>query len=203
MAARGPSTYSRFVRTAKVLLPIIALILLSSIFLLARRIDPEASIPYADFDVRELAREKGMSAPTYSGKTSDGATIKVTAARVKPDLTNPDTGTATNILARLDWESGRSIDVAADTAVLDNAVSVIELHENAVITSSDGMTLRSQLFVARTDVTDVTSPGAVSGDGPFGTLDAGNMHLRAIEEDGSDYIVDFADGVKLVYEPER
>ena len=52
------NSYSRFVALTKVILPIIALGILSTLFLFSRNIDPTQSIPYADVDVEGLAREQ-------------------------------------------------------------------------------------------------------------------------------------------------
>ncbi|MGB3251218.1 MAG: hypothetical protein WBB13_18855, partial [Tabrizicola sp.] len=67
--------HTRLVGWLKVALPLTALAILSTLFLVARRIDPEAALPYAEVDVEDLAREPRMTAPTYAGTTEDGAAL--------------------------------------------------------------------------------------------------------------------------------
>ena len=76
--------HTRVVGWLKVALPPAALAILSTLFLVARRIDPEAALPYAEVDVEDLAREPRMTAPTYAGLTSDGAALTLSAKEARP-----------------------------------------------------------------------------------------------------------------------
>ena len=68
----------------KVALPLTALAILSTLFLIARKIDPDAALPYAEVDIADRLREPRMTAPAFSGVTRDGAAITVTAAEARP-----------------------------------------------------------------------------------------------------------------------
>ena len=48
--------HSRLVRVLKIALPLIALLLLSTLFLFSRKINPEDAIPYASVDVDDRLR---------------------------------------------------------------------------------------------------------------------------------------------------
>ena len=72
-------THSRLVGWLKLALPLAALVILSTLFLIADRIDPEAAIPYANVDVEDLARDPRMTTPSYAGLTSDGSALTLTA----------------------------------------------------------------------------------------------------------------------------
>ena len=54
----APNTYSTVVSWAKIILPLVALGLLSTLFLFSRTPDPNRAIPFAAVDVEELAREQ-------------------------------------------------------------------------------------------------------------------------------------------------
>ena len=75
--------HSRVVGWLKVALPLAALAILSTLFLLSDRIDPEDALPYAEVDVEDLAREPRMTAPTYAGMTTDGAALTLTATEAQ------------------------------------------------------------------------------------------------------------------------
>lgn len=77
--------HTQIVGWLKVTLPLMALAILATLFLLADRIDPEAALPYAEVDVEGLAREPRMTAPTYAGTTSDGAALTLSANEARPD----------------------------------------------------------------------------------------------------------------------
>jgi hypothetical protein len=66
---------TRTVFWLKVLLPLVALGLLSTLFLLARTADPDLALRYADVDVAELSKEEQVAGPAYSGVTRDGASL--------------------------------------------------------------------------------------------------------------------------------
>jgi len=84
MATRD-NAYSRFVQWAKILFPLIALGLLSTMFLFSRNVDPSNAIPFADIDVEQIARDQQLSSPRFSGTTSGGASIIVDAETAMPD----------------------------------------------------------------------------------------------------------------------
>ena len=78
-------THSRVVAWLKIALPLAALAVLATLFLLADRIDPDDALPYAEVDVEDRARTPRMTAPTYAGVTSDGARTELTAASAQID----------------------------------------------------------------------------------------------------------------------
>ena len=61
------------VRLLRVILPLAALALLSVLFLLARKPDPQAAIPYARGAIEELSRSPGIGTPEFTTVTADGA----------------------------------------------------------------------------------------------------------------------------------
>jgi len=73
------NTYSRVVAWAKVLLPLLALALLSTLFLVARTVDPAQKLPFADIDVDAIAREQRIGAPKFNGVTKEGTAISLSA----------------------------------------------------------------------------------------------------------------------------
>lgn len=199
----GETGYSRFVRLARVFLPLLALVLLSTLFLFARSINPEDAIPFADVDVRELARQGGISAPSFSSRTTEGATLELTASRAVPDASNKNGVTAVGVTAKVDWPDGARLTIKADIGRVDGGSETLELEHNAVIASSLGYAIRSDLLIGRTDIVEIASPESVVGEGPFGDVRAGAMILRGGGKGGNNFVVDFIDGVKWLYDPVR
>lgn len=193
------NAYSRFVGIAKVALPLIALGILSTLFLLARTFDPERAIPYAEVYVDQLVREQRLTGPTFSTVTRDGAAISLSAEAVRPDIGETTTATAEGIKARIDLPAGSSAALNAPRAQLDEAAELLEFAGGVYLDSSLGYEIGAERLYAALDRTDVWSVGPVQGRGPGGTLEAGGMRLTTTES--GDYVLVFNEGVRLVYDP--
>lgn len=196
--AQAGDAYSRLVSWLKILLPLIALAILSTLFLVSRSIDPSQSLPYSDTDVEGLAREQRIGAPAYSGTTLDGAAITVSAKSARPD----DGGkrmTADAPSARVELPGGRSLTIDAAGGSIDQTSGVATLQGRAVIATSDGYRLETDSVTARLDRTLVEADGPVDGTAPFGSLVADRMVLSETQGDG--YVLRFEGGVKLIYRP--
>lgn len=192
--------HSRMVGWLKVGLPLAALAILSTLFLLADRIDPDAAIPYADVDVEDLARDPRMTAPTYAGTTSDGAGITLSASEARP-ATNGQNAVADGITALIETPDGGRIDIAATRVELDEAGRKIVLEGGVTVTTSTGYAIRTEGLNARLDQTGVASTAPVQVTAPMGQLDAAGFTLAQDANDPSAYLLIFNGGVKLVYQP--
>jgi len=191
--------HSRLVAWLKIALPMLALAILSTLFLVSHRIDPAQTIPYAEVDVEGLAREQRVGSPSYAGMTADGATVSFMADSARPAL---DGGrmTAVKPRARIDLPTGRSITVAAAEGYLDRKDNQAGLSGGTVVTTSDGYRVKTDSATAWLDRTRLETAGAVQGRGPMGELTAGRMVLS--QDDGGSYLLRFEGGVKLIYRPQ-
>ncbi|MDP3339096.1 LPS export ABC transporter periplasmic protein LptC [Frigidibacter sp.] len=199
MAAHD-NIHSRLVAWLKVILPLAALALLSTMFLVSRGIAPEDALPYSEVDVEELAREPRLTAPRYSGVTLDGAALSVTAEVARPDVGGAGQASATALTARLETPDGITTDIAASDGQLDTAAGLLMLTGDVQIAASSGYAITTGALTAALDQTLLTSPGAVVATAPMGRIDAGAMRMTS--QDG-DYVLVFNGGVKLVYEPKK
>ncbi|HRO15010.1 MAG TPA: hypothetical protein PLL33_08210 [Paracoccus sp. (in: a-proteobacteria)] len=184
---------SQVVRWLQVLLPLAALAILSTLFLLGRSPDPGSAIPYAE-GVGKIAREPGMTAPEYSGVTPQGATVSLRAAHAAP---RGDSGTARAVT--LDWQApdGLTIQLAAEQAAVD--AGRITLSDGVRMTTSTGYTLTGPQFIADPGRDRLSAPAPVSVTAPFGTVEAGGMELRRGDKGAG--VLDLNGGVRLVYRP--
>ncbi|MBY6049482.1 LPS export ABC transporter periplasmic protein LptC [Vannielia litorea] len=197
------NSYSRFVSMAKIVLPLAALAMLSTLFLVARTVDPTRSIPYADVDVNELAREQRISAPNYSGVTRDGSAISIAASTARPDPDNEHLVSATDLSAKLETEGGATYELFSLSGQIDTEAGQAVLNGGVIITTPTGYRVTSEEITTALERTEIESPGPVQAEGPAGVLDAGSMRLARAEEgdEASGYLLVFNGGVKLVYTP--
>jgi lipopolysaccharide export system protein LptC len=198
--ARVDNRYSRFVLWAKIIFPLVALGLLSTMFLFSRTVDPSDAIPFAEIDVEMIAREQKLTSPRFSGTTSDGSAVIVDAESAVPDLTNSRRLSIQKVVARIESLSGPSYGIIADTALYDGNDDLLDMEGNVQLSTSTGYRLETDKLVANLAVTGVDAPGVVSGRGPAGRLQAGSMTLST---NGNTQVLVFKNGVKLIYDPKE
>jgi len=195
------NSYSRFVAWTKVILPIVALGILSTLFLFSRNIDPSQSIPYADVDVEGLAREQRIGAPNYAGVTEDGVAISITAESARPAFDNPKIVKGTLLNAVIEDTSGGQISVTSNDGEIDSEQQIAKLQGGVQIQTSTGYTINTSGISINLDQSSMITDGGITGHGPLGTLDAGQMELQTIEGSQGLHLLVFNGGVKLVYDP--
>ncbi|MDH3263670.1 MAG: hypothetical protein OEM24_06705 [Paracoccaceae bacterium] len=199
--AAGNNPYSRFVAWAKVLLPLGALSLLATLFLIARQIDPDAAIPFADVDVEQFAREARIGAPEFSGVTEDGTVVSLAAAVARPDPDVPGRMTAERLSAEFEVPDGSRVTAVSGQGAVDSPAQRIELLGGVDVTTSTGYRVQSDGLWAALDKTSLTSLGPVEAEGPPGRISAEAMEMTQDPENPGAYVLVFKGGVRLVYEP--
>lgn len=228
MAARD-NVHSRLVAWLKILLPLAALGMLSTLFLFSHRIDPTKAIRYSKVDVKKLAREPQVTAPDYAGVTQDGTAVTVSAAVAQPltkaeapDPTRPG-ASASGIVARFERKDGATTTVEAPQGRVDPVKGQMQLAGGVRINTSDGYSIRTEGLTGALDRTHLQSIGTVTATGPMGRIEAGGMVISApavpvapaaaamqatqAKSAGSaaavpgPYVLVFNGGVKLIYTP--
>jgi lipopolysaccharide export system protein LptC len=193
-------THSRVVGWLKVALPLAALAVLSTLFLLADRIDPEDALPYAEVDVEDLAREPRMTGPTYAGTTSDGAAITLTADEARPAGDGTPASAAALRLELVTPGGGRT-ELRAASAVMDDATRQVLLTGGVIVTTSTGYRLETAEVAAKLDRSGLESRTQVKATGPAGEITADGMTLRQDNRTPGAYVLVFNGSVRLVYQP--
>ena len=197
--ARPLHLHSRLVFWLKIALPLLALAILSTLFLFARRIEFEGTLPYAQVEIDSLASDPRLTKPEYSGVTNDGASVRVAAgsARPGPDAASPVT--ATDVVALYEGPSGGKMTISAVDGIFDTGAAMLTLNGNVVLSTTDGYVLRSEQLLSALNETLVISDGKVVADAPLGHIEAGAMQLSGPTDE---HLLVFKKGVRLVYKPE-
>ncbi len=197
--ARWTDGYSTLIGWLKVLFPLAALAVLSTLFLVARTIDPDRAIPYADVDVVALAQDPRITQPVYAGMTANGDSIYFRAETAWPDLGDGSQVRAEKIVAELETPTGSLTELQADSARIDGAAGLMTLTGDVRIHTSTGYEIQSEELVAQLDRTGLRSPAPVLAVGPPGRITAATMELT-VGDDGNHVLV-FNGDVDLIYEP--
>ncbi|MDP5084812.1 MAG: hypothetical protein NWQ23_05270 [Yoonia sp.] len=191
--------HSLLVGWAKIILPLCALALLSTLFLFARGTNEPPEIALAE--VEEIAREQRISAPEFSGVTEDGAIMVISAKTARPDAIHPDTVMMDSIQMRMDNPDGSQLDVTAISGEFDGRARIARFSGLARLETSTGYQMETNGLIAELDTGLVTSDGLLEIRAPFGQLTAGNVTFQVASDQTAQHIL-FTNGVRLLYMPQ-
>lgn len=190
--------YSRVVTWMKIILPLAALALLSTLFLIQRKVDPTAQPPITQTDLEQRAQEQGVTNPSFSGVTSGGDEVIFKARRARPDLSDPERMIADDVMAKIRLTEGTIIDIAAEHADMNQGNATASMEGNVHVETTSGYLITTERLTARYDILFAETPGPVQATGPIGELTAGKMRLSSSDATGEAELL-FTDGVKLIY----
>ncbi len=189
--------HSQLVGWFKILLPLAALALLSTLFLFARQAAQEPDISFATLD--EMAREQRITAPRFSGVADDGSVIAISANSARPDTTDRLNIDAPQL--RLDAADGTTLVVRAGQGVIDSATDEARLTGLVRLETSSGYMMETTGLTADLGTGMIASHGPLEVQAPYGRITAGAVTILA-SSDGEGQRMDFTGGVKLVYAPQ-
>lgn len=185
---------SRAVAWAKVLLPLAALALLSTVFLLARAPGGAVDIPYARLE--EIAREPRLDRPRLAGVAPDGTAVALSAERVTPMPGREEAWTLEAPRLETEGESGRATLEAARGEV-DVARRTLRLEGGVRLATPGGVVV--EMAEATADLRAGTArAGAVAATSPLGDIRAGAL---AVESSAEGRRLLFHGGVRVLYRP--
>ncbi|MDB6177217.1 hypothetical protein PAF17_06810 [Paracoccus sp. Z330] len=195
---------TRIVRWLRVLLPLVALAILSTMFLFSRRPDGDSRIPYAEVDAQQMAREPRIVAPEFAGVTGDGAEVTLRAMDATPASDERDAALQQVVL---DWvrPDGLAAHLTAPNAGVGEAL--IALSGGVQMSLSSGWTLSAPEVEAATDRSHLGASNGVVATGPFGKITSEDMELHTKPTEGgaataeNPAVLSFSGGVRLLYQP--
>ena len=195
-------THSRIVAWAKIILPIIALGLLSTLFLLSRSVDPISTIPFSKADIEERTRSQQISSPEVFAVTSGGDYVSLTADYARQSDENSDITVVQGVTTSIKLASGAQVDMTAGEAAYDAKNSTIDLVSNVYTTTTHGYNFEAGALNVNMRELSVVSDGPVKGTGPATTLEAGKMKIDVPTGEKDAHLL-FSNGVKLIYQPQK
>lgn len=194
----APNRYSRIVSWVKLALPLIALALLSTMFLFSRTPDPEAALPFATVDIDELLREQRLSQPRFAGTLEDGRAVTLVAASAAPEPANPNRIRLTEIEARVTVTDENRMVVSAGNGEIDLAARALALDGQVSAATTSGLSLDTARLIVSMDRMRLSAPGRIEIVAEGATLTAGAMEMTGPE--GGAFL-SFTGGVRLIYDP--
>lgn len=187
--------HSRRVRVLKVGLPLVALAILSSLFMFSKSITLDGALPFAEVDIADRLREPKMTQVRIATTSENGAVIDIETAAITPigqtkARASATFGTITSVL-------GQMTDIQAAQIDYDESAAKVALMGGVEVRAS-GYTMTTEAIDV--DITDAQadSRSTVNAIGPLGTLDAGRMSISQTPQGA---VVVFKSGVRLLYIP--
>jgi lipopolysaccharide export system protein LptC len=188
-----------FVGWVKIVLPLLAIALLSTLFLFAKNPSDTPDIPFAQLE--ELAREQQITSPQFSSVTDDGSVIAVSAKNAKPDGGDVNTLLVEDLTIDVDSADGTTMNITSGMSVLDNKTNTVRLNGLSRVTTSTGYTMETTGISADLRTGEIISDGPLEVHAPFGELSAGKVQITT-SSDGTGQQMLFTQGVRLLYTPE-
>lgn len=198
----GRITYSDIVAWLKVLLPLAALGILATLFLVSKKVDLESSIPFAKVELEKRLRDRQITAPYFFGQTSQGHDITVTSATARPDIDEPSRIVTEQIGALLSTQDGTEITITAESGEMDSDFQEVVLSGDVEIITSAGYVVQTDTMTFGMQDTRAETTGEIIATTEMGELKAGRMALRPAGENNEIFLF-FTKGVQLIYTPKE
>jgi lipopolysaccharide export system protein LptC len=192
--------HSQMVGWAKIVLPLCALGILSTLFLFAR--DSNDLDTSALEQAEEIARAQRVTAPEFAGVTDDGSVVVIAAKSAQPDATRLDTVQIDDISMRLDTPEGNFLTVNATKGEVDGRAQIASFLGLARLETSTGYALETNGLMAELATGRITSEGLLEIRAPFGQLTAGKVTFEPGSSDQGQQML-FTNGVRLLYTSPR
>ncbi len=194
-------------RLMRLLLPLGAVVLLSTIFLLARNIDAERAVEMSGLDVETLTMGPRIGAARIAGVTQDDIAMTIHAASIRSDSdlesNEPLLLSLDAPQGRLDFDDARRVWFEASAGRIDQDADAMLMDGDVMLETSDGYRLRMPVLQAALSQVDVRGSGGIRGDGPSGEITADRLHLTRPATARAGYLLAFEGNVRLIYLPEE
>ena len=197
---RSRLTYSNLVTSLKVLLPLAALGILSTLFLVSKDVDLESAIPFADVELEQRLRDRQLTEPYFTGVTNQGHHVTFTSETAHPDINEPTRIVAEQVGALIATDGGTEIILRAEAGEMDNAFQEVELVGDVEIMTTAGYLVQTEQMLIGLEDARAETAGEVTAEGALGTMHAGRMAIRSSGENADIYLF-FTKGVRVVYTP--
>ena len=201
--ALGDNAYSRLVSTVKVILPIIALGILSLLFVVSQPGREGEPLRFVDLNLDQVAQDEHLAQPDYRSVTESGSILQLEATELRPLPDQDSAYSGVQLKGRIDRPDGVSYTMTSDSGRLDEIAGLAWMTGDVRLRRDDGHTAISEEIEITTDLSVLVSPGPVHAFGPLGTLDADSMEMRGQPDLGSGSVTVFTGNVRLLYDPKK
>ena len=198
------NTYSKIVKWSKYIMPVIALMLFSSIFVFGKKDALRSGNIKIDNEMVNLTTDQKITNPQFSGLTNFGDAFILKAFEAMPDSPTPEKIDLVEPSLEFDALNGIGFKVSSDNGSVNFIKQSAQLTGNVYINMTNGYEAFSEKIKLNLKLGSLTAPGSVEAVGPSGKIIAGSMELlKDIDINTSQVTgnLKFSNGVRLVYLP--
>lgn len=192
--------YSTLVAIFKVMLPCLALIILSALFLLPDNRTKIQALNTIDKSTLNIVKKAGVNKPSFRGTLASGSNLELYATEIIPKNNDKNIIEINEISARLELNRNNWATASAKKGVVNISEQTAEMVGKVSVKSSNGVLIETsdlKVFYAKSLV---KTEGAVFMKGPFGTIKAGSAEFYDMNQNsGIGYVLLFNKGVKMQY----
>ena len=192
--------YSTLVAIFKVLLPSLALIILSTLFLLPDNRTKIQALNTIDKSTLDIVKKAGVNKPSFRGTLASGSNLELYATEIIPKNNDKNIIEINEISARLELNKNNWATASAKKGVVNISEQTAEMVGKVSVKSSNGVLIETsdlKVFYAKSLV---KTEGEVFMKGPFGTITAGSAEFYDMNQNsGIGYVLLFNKGVKMQY----
>ncbi len=192
--------YSRFVKTMRLVLPLIAIILISIITILPKMKNQLVVIPKEDL-VSQNSNDIGENEllnPNFETIDSNQNPVQVTADRALQNQKNPNLLKLDSPKANLKTKDGSNIQINALNGAYEQETEKLFLQNNVIIKHESGYQLNAEELRIDMKTRQAFSDKNVTIDGPAASIES--VGLQGSMDDG---VLTFKGPAKLVLKPSQ
>lgn len=198
---RGAGLYSWAVAVLKVGLPLVALGLLSALFLIQTDDRIGGEIIFTEGDLEALGSGLRITNPTLTGTSRSADRFRFTAEMVVPDAAPPTRASITRLAGEMELHDGPNVELRAEAGELELADQRLQLTGSVDIATSDGYRMRTSRMNIDLSAGAIEAPAPVAATGPLGEIDAGALSIAPASGEGAARRFSFGNGVRVLYDP--
>jgi lipopolysaccharide export system protein LptC len=195
--ARGYGTYSRFVALFKILLPLVALVVLGTVFLFTSENTIESGLTFSRADVANLEAGNFIRNPQIDGQTTSGAPFFLTADEIKRQDDDENLLKVTALKGVFHDSTGGTVHIASKTAIIDMLAQTVVFNEGGEIVTSDGNMAEVKTLIVNLATGELSGTG-IEADGPLGHISADDFRIES--KDGENHVLWFENNVRMLYD---
>ena len=192
--------YSRFVSIFKIMLPSLALIILSVLFLLPDRRTKIQVFEKIDKSVLTVVNKAGINKPSFRGTLSSGSNLELYAHDILPKNKEKSVIEINEIGARLEIDKNNGATAFAKRGIVNIDEKTAELVGAVNVKGFNGIVIEASDLKIFYDKALAKTNSPVFMKGPFGIIEAGSAEFYDMnQKSGFGYVLLFNKGVKMLY----
>lgn len=189
--------YSRMVALLKILLPLIALGVLGTVFLVNKKESFDAGFTFSRADIATLEKGSFIKNPTVNGITRRGEPFHLLADEIRPQNADSSLVVITNMAVEFRFTSGAWAKVTSPSALMDIKAQTLWFETGGTLETSDGNKAEVKTLHLLMASGEVQGTGIVA-DGPLGRISAENFRIES--NDSENRVLWFENSVRMLYE---